>query len=276
MNQLSNTKDASNAILAVAELADQLKNLYFNRETADEKIIAKLENQCSELKMDIIDWFKDSANYELFKSSHEAKHALFFKQVQAKFYNNEIGINHELKDKIYRDFLKKFESTPPEDLITTQEKRNIQLNQNTSEEEFKSGFALAEATFLLNVYARVRCFESNWKYLQNHLPGKDLLDTETLSVLKTIQNNPHFLKDHPNHFLKNKGSYTNQAPTLGEVFDTVHASALASPDAKVKIRMYEKLFKDFTEKKPEQEIILDIRDKSKPKNSLGNDAPKLT
>ncbi len=274
MNQLSNTKDASNAIFTIAELADQLKNLYFNRENADEKIIAKLEEKCSELKMDLIEWFKDSANYELFKSSPDAKQALFFKQVQGGFYNHEIGINQDLKDKIYRDFLKKFELTPPEELMTAQEKRNLQLSQNATDEESKSGFALAEATFLFNVYSRVRCFESNWEYVKNNLPGKDLLDKETVNLLKTIQDNPHFLKDHPNHFLKNKGSYKNQAPTLSEVFNTVHASALASPDAKVKIRMYEKLFKDFAEKKPEQEVILDIRDKSKPKNKLGHEAPK--
>lgn len=274
MNQLSNTKDASNAVLAVAELADQLKNLYFNRDTAEGKIVAKLEEKCAELKMDLIEWFKDSANYELFKSSPDTKQALFFKQVQAGFYNHEIGINQDLKDKIYRDFFKVFESTPPEQLITAQEKRNLQLNQNRTEEEYKVGFALAESAFLSNVYSRIRCFENNWEYVKNHLPSKDLLDRDAVSVLNIIQSNPHFLKDHPNHFLKNKGSYTNQAPTLGEVFDTIHASALASPDAKVKIRMYEKLFKDFTDKKPEQEVILDIREKSKPKNTLGHDAPK--
>lgn len=265
MSQFSNTNEVGNAITSVSELADQLKNLYFNIATADSKIISKLEDKYAETKMDIIDWFKDSSNFDMFKASPDLKQALFFKQVKEELYNNEIGINQELKDKIFRDFFKKFESASPEDLMTAQEKRNLQLVNKGSGDETK---------YLLNVYARLRCFESNWSYVKHNLPNKDLMDKDSSDLLKIIQQNPHFLKDNPNHFLKNKGSYKNQAPTLTNVFDAIHASALASPEGKEKVKKYIKIFKDFEDKKPEQEEIISIREKSAPKKGLGMEAPK--
>jgi hypothetical protein len=270
MSQFSNTNELCNAITSVSELADQLKNLYFNIATADQKIISKLENRYSETKMDIIDWFKDSSNFDMFKASPEIKQALFFKQVKQDFYNYEIGINQELKDKIYRDFLKKYEMASPEDLMTALEKRNLQLLNKSPEDEASS----PEVKYLINVYSRSRCFDNNWNYVRNNLPGKDLMDKDSLDLLEIIQQNQHFLKDNPNHFLKNKGSYKNQAPSLNDIFEAIHSSALASPEGKEKVKKYIKIFKDFEEKKPEKEEILSIREKSAPKKGLGNEAPK--
>jgi hypothetical protein len=269
MSQFLNTNEVCNAITSVSELADQLKNLYFNSATADQKIIAKLENKYVEIKMSIIDWFKEPNNFDMFKAAPDIKQALFFKQIQDGLYQHEIGLNQELKDKSYRDFLKKYESFSSDDLMTAQEKRNSSLlNMNLD------GTSSSETKYLLNVYDRLRCFEANWSYVNKNLPNKDLMDKETLDLFKIVQHNLHFLKDHPNHFLKNKGSYKNQAPTLQEVFDAIHSSALASPEGKEKIRKYIKLFKDFEDKKPEKEEILSIREKSAPKNTVGLDKPK--
>lgn len=270
MPQFSNTNEICIAITSISELAEQLKNLYFNIATADQKIILKLQEKYAENKMDIIDWFKNPSNYDMFKATPDLKQALFFKQVKDGFYNNEIGINQELKDKFYRDFLKKFELASDDELMTAQEKRNAQLF-NKKQADGTEG---VETQYLLGVYSRNRCFDSNWIYVKNHLPNKDLRDSDASELLKIIQENPHFLKDNPNHFLKNKGSYKNQAPNLQNIFDAVHSSALASPDGKEKVKKYIKLFKDFEQKNPEKEEILSIREKAGPKKNLGNDIPK--
>lgn len=278
MTDYVNSKEVSNDIVRVSELGDQLKNLYFNYETADKKVIAKLENDFAEKKMDIADWLKKPTNYDLFKSSPDAKQALFFKQVQEGFYNHEIGLNQELKDKIYRDFLEKFNLTPPEELMTAQEKRNFQMLQkaaNGEQSDYKNTL-IEEGKFLFNVYSRTRCFEGNWDYVKKNLPGHDILDGDTLRILRTVKDNPHFLADNPNHFLKNQGQYKGKAPELKDVFEAVHASALGSRDGKEKIKAYEKIFNAFAEKKPEAEAILSSRQKAFPNNDmgLGLDKPK--
>jgi hypothetical protein len=281
MIQFTNTKEVSDSIQQVAEVGDQLKNLYFNIDTADQKVISKLENRYAETKMDIIEFLKNPSQYDMFRASPDAKQALFFKQVQEGYFNHEIGLNQELKDKIYRDFLEKFKLTPPEELMTTQEKRNLQMLQQQGNSELNLsavGSFLNEAKFLLNIYSRTRCFEGNWNYVKNNLPGNDLLDKDAKNLLQTIAQNPHFLKDNPNHFLKNKGEYKNQAPELADIFTVVHASSLGSPEAKDKVKKYEKMFKDFAEKKPESQEILSVRNKSKPQAGVeagvGLDKPK--
>lgn len=280
--ELSNTREASDAIVTVAEVGDQLKNLYFNIDSADPKVISKLEEKYAETKMDIIDFLKEPSNYDMFKVSPDAKQALFFKQVQEGFFNHEIGLNQELKDKIYRDFLQKFNLTPPEELMTAQEKRNIQMLQQQQAQGQDSnislvgiGTFLAETKLLFNAYSRTRCFEGNMDYVKNNLPIRDLLDKDSQILLQTIYKNPHFLKDSPNHFLKNKGDYKNQAPETRDVFQAIHSSALGSPDGKEKIKKYEKMFKDFMDKTPESQEISKVRNKSKPKNDsiLGLNKP---
>lgn len=272
----STVKEVSQDIYRISDLAEILKNLYFNIETADPNVILKYENEFAETKMDIIEWLKEPQNYEIFKASPDAKQALFFKQVQEGYYNHEIGIDTSLKDKIYRDFLQKYNLTPPEELMTEQEKRNfkmLQQNSNDEENSQKSGF-VEEAKFLFNVYARTRIFEGNWQYVKDHLPGKDLLDNDTLVFLKTIEQNPHFLQDSPNHFLKNQGTYKDQAPTLEDFFNATQESSLGSPEAKEKIKKYNKMFKDFLDKKPEKEVIETTRKKANPAKKQELNLPK--
>lgn len=274
--EYANTREASNDIARLSELAEQLKALYFHYETADHKVISKIENDFSNTKMDIIEWLDEPSNYNLFKSSPDAKQALFFKQVKEGFYNHEIGLNQELKDQIYRDFLQKYNSTPAEELMTAQEKRNIQILQQEHDLEGNKPNGLAQANFLLNIYNKTRCFDKNWDYVKNNLPRDNLLDKDAVNLLKTIKSSPHFLKDNPNHFLKNKGDYKNQAPDLKDIYEAAHSSSLGSPEGKEKIKKYEKLFKDFTEKKPEKQEIFSVRDKAVQKNTTGITPNKST
>ncbi len=261
-NHYISVKEVSNDIYRVAELGEQLKSLYFNQENSDPSAIQKLETEYSDRKINIIEYLRDPIRYDMFRTSPDSKQSLFMKKVKEGYYDKELGLEDSLKEKIYHDFLDKFNQTSPEILMTPQEKRNIQMLQQLSIEGAEPRGLEEETKILLTVHSRTRVFKSNWDYVISNLPGKELLDMDAKKLLKIVQENPHFLQDNPNHFLKNKGSFFNQAPDLEKFNDAIHNSSLGTSEAKEKVKKYIKLFQDFSDKKPEAESIKEIREQS--------------
>ncbi len=257
----STVKEVSNDIHRISEIAETLKSLYFNKDNVDTEAILKYEAEFADRKMDIVEYLKDSVRYDMFRTSPDARHALFFKKVQENFFEMEIGFDMELKEKIYRDFSDSLSKMAPETLVTPQEKRNQQMFEAMSEEDKERYRDISKLIY--QIHHETRTFQMNWNYLLANLP--EFLDATGKRVLSLVKNNPHFLKDHPNHFLKNKGSYTNLAPNTQELNEAFQGAATGYTESKEKLSRYEKIFSDFESKKPEEEAIIQIREKA-----LGN------
>lgn len=249
-------KEVSNDIYRVVELAENLKSLHFNKATSDPAVISKYEQELADRKMDIIEYLREPIRYDMFRSSPEGRHALFFKKVQQGLFENEIGLDLALREKIYRDFAPALEKIPEDQLLTPQEKRNLQMLSAMDSEQQEYFKEISQ--FINHIYNKSKIFSINWNYMMENLP--EFLDASGKRVIGLVKANPHFLKDHPNHFLKNKGSYYNVAPTSLELNEAIQGASIGYAEFKEKLSRYEKIFSDFDQKVPEQEAIAQVRE----------------
>ncbi len=270
MSSYNSVKEVSQDINKVAETAEYLKNLYYHRETVDEKSILAYEQDFSNRKFKIVSWLEDESNFDTFKVHPEAKQALLYKITKDGLLDKEFGLDPKLQDKIYRDFNKVFENTPSEELLTLEEKKRLQhYTKNSVPEENRHDYS-NEHKHLCGVFAKGLIFVKSMEFIKKQLPHKDLLPKDANDILSLIEKQPHFVQGHPNNFLARGQSF--DLKTLNE---TIHDSATGTPDALEKLKSFKEKLNEFVAKIPTSKKIKEIRDESLDNKNTNNISLKL-
>lgn len=248
-----NIRAVSLDINRINELSIQLKIMADNPNNINTDNLINYENEYATRKFNIIFWLNNEENYDIFKNSSEAKGALLFKQIKSGLFENEIGLNYSLKDKIIRDYTNIFNNTEEKDLLSSQEikisKENLLKYEKYNE-------------YILSIYDKEKCYQNKINYLLKFAPENNLLDKNSNNLFSVVKTFPHFLRDNPYHFIVNMGTYKNKAPTVKEFFNLLEESSMGLEDSKEKILYYTKMFNDFLDKIPNKESINNIREKS--------------
>lgn len=265
----SNVKELSQDLAKCAEQAQSLKLLYYHRENVDDKAIVVQEKEYSQRKLSVINWLKEPQNYEMFKASADAKKALLYKYVSEGYFDHEIGIGSDLKDKVTSDFKEIYSNTPAQELLTNREKQNLEHYAKNNVAPEKRYQFTKEHQAVLQVRDRSVCFNQDIKFLKEHLPNTKVLGATGALVVKMIEENPHFLNDSPNHFLVNHAGYKDKAPTVAQLHKTLHDAASGLPQAKESLDNIQKLFEQFKSKASITQQIRVVRDEYMPKPAVG-------
>lgn len=253
-----NVKAVSLDISKISEIATQLKLLFLNAKTAEPETVKTYEKDLATRKYNVISWLKNDDNYYFFKTSPDANAAQLLNNIKLGLFDNEIGLDFNLKDKIFRDFSNALTNTHPDDLLSQQQRK-------MSPEQLEK--IETQTHLVLGIYDKNKCFKDKMNYLQENIPNLALLDERTKNLYSIALRFPHFLNDSPYHFIVNMGRNKDKAPKVEDIYNILHESSIGSIEAKETVLKYTQIFNEFLDKIPHKETIEIIRDKA---NSLDN------
>lgn len=253
-----NVKAVSLDISKINELSTQLKLLFLNSETADPETAKAYEKDFATRKYNVISWLKNDDNYYFFKTSPDANAAQLLNNIKKGLFDNEIGLDFNFKDKVFRDFSNALTNTHPDDLLSPQQRK-------MSPEQLEK--IETQSQLILGIYDKIKCFEDKFDYLQENIPDLSLLDDRARNLYSVSLKFPHFLRDNPYHFIVNMGRNKDKAPKVEDIYHILHESSIGSIEAKETVLKYTQIFNEFLDKIPHKETIEIIREKA---NSLDN------